>query len=125
MSTFKLSSFWGSLHYNPNEIATKLINIQNEISVLINTTSEWIFPKLNFTEESKKLYELTKNILDLTSKFGKEFKNIIRDNSEFNQQTLLIELERIKWHNSVKNLLGKIHRMKYKLFSLIPNYLKE
>jgi hypothetical protein len=111
--------------YNPNEIVNRLMNIQNEIAVLINTTSNWIFPNLKLTAESKSLSELTSEILIRTSKFGKDYNSILKNFSEPNAYSPLIEIERMNWHNSVRESLKGIHNVKYQLFTLIQDYLKE
>ena len=110
---------------SPNEIVNRLMNINNEIAVLINTTSNWIFPDLKLSSESKKLSELTGNVLILTSKFMNKYNGILDKFSEANDYTPHIEIERMNWHNSVQPLLKEIHKVKYQLFAIIQNYLKE
>ena len=109
---------------DPNNTIYKLMNINNEISVLIKTTDNWIFQKIIKTEESKELSRLTSEIINLTRDFGREYQKIEKNYSRPEDRIPENLVNRMNWQNPVVELLKDVHVEKYKLFAIVQDYMK-
>lgn len=113
------------MNISPVETENRLLNHRNELSILINSNISRVFPDLKENDSSKKVEELTANILKTSGrvrgKYQKIKNNELPGAKEMEKNSL--EILNIEWGHAVAEDLVGLMKERTKLLDYLQSTL--
>lgn len=107
----------GSVH----NLANRLMNHVNRINVAIAINSDFLFPDLQHKPETRSIAMIAENILTSTDEFRLKFEVANQGGIEI-AQNFLQSMERMQWHNEIREQLTELHLYKHEFYKTLRTY---
>lgn len=107
----------GSVH----NLANRLMNNVNRINSAIAINSDYLFPDLQQKPETRSVAMIVENILTRTDEFRLKFEVANQGGREI-AQNFLQSMERMKWHNEIREQLTELHLYKHEFYRTLRTY---
>jgi hypothetical protein len=117
------------LELTGNEISSihaqvsRLMNNANRIKSSIGMNSDFLFPGLHLKPETKSIVGVVDKILVRTDEFRLNFENAAKKDIVVSRDHQLF-VERINWHNGIREYLQELHSRKYDFYRILSTYLR-
>ncbi len=108
----------GSIH----NLLSRLMNHLDRINSTIAMSSDFLFPGLHLSPETKSMVSIVGNILTRTNEFRLKVEKANREGKDISRD-FMHSHDRMLWHNDIRELLNELHSTKYDFYRLLRNYL--
>ena len=108
----------GSIH----NLLSRLMNHLDRINSTIAMSSDFLFPGLHLSQETKSMVIIVGNILTRTNEFRLKVEKANREGKDI-ARDFMHSHDRMLWHNEIRELLNELHTSKYDFYRLLRNYL--
>ncbi len=104
-------------------ILGKLTNQINKLASTLNEFNQYLFPKINETNESKLIQDLMEKIIRRTDKYRHELEREIKlGNPDGNN--FLETIHSMNWHNDIIKYLKELHENKYSFYRRLREHIE-
>jgi hypothetical protein len=107
---------------NVYELVSRLMNNVNKINSTINMNRDFLFPDIQLKLETKAVEDILEKLLLRTDKFRLGLENANKEGKEV-ARDFLQSIERMNWHNEIREHLKELHNKKYDFYRVLRNYL--
>jgi hypothetical protein len=107
----------GSVH----NLVSRLMNHVNRINSAVAINSDFLFPDLQLKPETKSIVMIVENILTRTDEFRMKFEDANQGGREI-AHDFLQSMERMQWHNEIREHLTELHLNKYEFYRILRTY---
>ena len=106
----------------PHGLISKLMIKGNEFVLLNKLNEGYLFPGLTSKKSSIKINEIINDLLSRTDEFRHSVEAVVEDGKKYKNDGVYI-IERMNWHNDVRELLRSLHKNSYDYYSDLQVYL--
>jgi len=108
----------GSIH----NLLSRLMNHLDRINSTVAMSSDFLFPELHNSPETKSMIAIVGNILTKTNEFRLKVEKANREGKDISRD-FMYSLDRMHWHNEIRDLLDELHKNKHDFYHLLRSYL--